>query len=335
MAESRTQRRGSETDETEKAPAKAEKATARAAKAAKAAPKGRTAAQSTRAAAKGDKPPAKARKPSAKTADAAAKVGDAPASDAKAAPTAETAAKPRKPAAKGAKGAKGASESRKVKARTADDAARDAAPPAPAGAPAAEAPAPLAAADPAASAPKRAPRKAASPRRPAKRKVVEDTARRYFSALTAREPASMASYWRPEGIQDSVPLGVFRGPEAIRRLYQETFTAMPDMRITVERITADDRVAAVQWRATGTFSGGPLQGVEATGRRVELRGTDCLEIDEDGKIVRNTSVYDGAAVARGMGLLPPEDSGAERAMRTGLNTVTKLRRAMASRGLLG
>jgi hypothetical protein len=105
---------------------------------------------------------------------------------------------------------------------------------------------------------------------------------------------------------------------------------MPDLRLSVERITADDRVAAVQWRASGTFSGGPFQGIEPTGRRIELRGIDCLEV-VDGKVMRNTSVYDGAAVARGMGLLPPEDSGADRAMRAGFNTVTKLRRAVAAR----
>jgi len=172
--------------------------------------------------------------------------------------------------------------------------------------------------------------KPAAARPAARRKAVQDAARSYFDAVAARDAAGVAAHWHREGIYDSVPLGVFRGPEAVRRHYEETFTAMPDMRITVERITADDRVAAVQWRASGTFSGGPFQGIEPTGRRVELRGTDCLEV-EDGKVMRNTSAYDGAAVARGMGLLPPEDSGADRAIRAGVNTVTKLRRAMAGR----
>ena len=170
-----------------------------------------------------------------------------------------------------------------------------------------------------------------APRAPARRKIVETTARGYFYSIAAREPASIASHWRDDGIYDSVPLGVFRGPAAVRRHYEEMFGAMPDMRLSVERITADDRVAAVQWRASGTFTGSPFRGIEATGRTVELRGVDCLEI-EDGKIVRNTSVYDGAAAARGMGVLPPEDSGADRALRAGVNTVTKLRRIVAARG---
>ena len=72
------------------------------------------------------------------------------------------------------------------------------------------------------------------------------------------------------------------------------------------------------------------EGIEATGRRVELRGADLLDI-EDGKLVRNTAFYDGAQFARAIGLLPPQDSGAERAMRSAFNTVTKVRRAVAER----
>ena len=183
--------------------------------------------------------------------------------------------------------------------------------PAPPGAPAAPAPAP-------------------APRAPSKRTVVQDTARAYFDALAARDADAAARVWAADGIDDILPLGIFRGVEAIRAFLKELFTAVPDMRFTVERITADDRVAAVQWRSAGTFSAGTFQGLEPTGRRVELRGVDCLEV-VDGKIVHNTGVFDGAAFARQVGLLPPEDSGADRAIRAGFNTVTKLRRTVAKR----
>jgi len=177
---------------------------------------------------------------------------------------------------------------------------------------------------------KSAAKKPAGSRTPSKRTVVADTARSYFDALAARDASAAAALWHKDGVEDLVPLGIFRGPDAIRRLLTEMFTAMPDMRFSVERITADDSVAAVQWRATGTFSAGSFQGLEPTGRRVELRGTDCLEIDE-GKIIRNTAIFDGAAFARQVGLLPAEDSGADRAIRAGFNTVTKLRRSVAKR----
>ena len=41
--------------------------------------------------------------------------------------------------------------------------------------------------------------------------------------------------------------------------------------------------------------------------------------------------FDGASYARQIGMLPPDGSGADRAMKSAFNTVTKLRRAMAER----
>ncbi len=169
----------------------------------------------------------------------------------------------------------------------------------------------------------------AKPRRTARVKAVEDAARAYFDAVSARDPDAMAAQWHSEGIEDIVPLGIFRGPEAVRALFTEMFAAIPDMVFTVERITADSDGAVIQWRAAGTFTGSAFQGIDATDRFVELRGADCLEIDADGLLTRNTAYYDGFAFARGVGMLPPEDSPADKAIRTGFNAVTKVRRAVA------
>ena len=73
--------------------------------------------------------------------------------------------------------------------------------------------------------------------------------------------------------------------------------------MTVGRIVAGDTAAVVQWHAAGTFTGGPFQGIAPTGRRVEIRGVDVMEI-ADGLIQYNTIYYDGATFARQIGLLP-------------------------------
>ncbi len=179
---------------------------------------------------------------------------------------------------------------------------------------------------------KKEPSKAAPRRRKATRvKAVRDAAVSYFQAVADRDADAMARHWHADGVDDIVPLGVFRGPAAVRSLFSETFAAMPDMQTTVIGVTADDEVAAVRWRSEGTFTGAPFQGIEPTGRRVELRGIDCLEIGDDGLIRRNTAVYDGAAFARAIGMLPSEDSGADRAMRGAFNALTRVRRAARSR----
>jgi len=178
---------------------------------------------------------------------------------------------------------------------------------------------------------KAAAKKPAKPRRSARVKAVQEVGRSYFAAIDARNADAAADHFHPDGIDDIVALGVFRGPHEVRKLFRELFTAMPDVTMKVERIVADDEVAAVQYRMTGTFEGGPFQGIEPTGKRVELRGFDAIEVDEDGKITRITGYYDGAAFARAIGLLPPQDSGVDKAMVAGFNAVTKLRKAVASR----
>jgi steroid delta-isomerase-like uncharacterized protein len=157
---------------------------------------------------------------------------------------------------------------------------------------------------------------------------AEETVRSYFDAVVRRDPEAMAEHWADEGIEDIVPVGVFRGPEEVKAYFTELFTAIPDFEMTVERVLAQDDNVLVQWRASGTFDGGPLMGVDPTGRRIELRGLDWLEVEGD-KITRNTAFADGAALARGMGLLPPQGSGAEKAMFGAFNAFTKARGAVS------
>jgi steroid delta-isomerase-like uncharacterized protein len=167
-------------------------------------------------------------------------------------------------------------------------------------------------------------------RRISKRKAVEQHARSYFDAFARRDPDGMAAHWDPDGVEEVVPMSPLRGPAAIAAYFRELFAAVPDLEATVSRVVTDDRHAAVEWRATGSFDGAPFQGIAPTGRRIELRGFDLLEIEE-GRILSNTVYFDGASFARQIGMLPPQDSGAERAMKNAFNAVTRVRRAISER----
>lgn len=172
------------------------------------------------------------------------------------------------------------------------------------------------------------PETAPKPRRITRRKAVEEHARSYFDALSRRDTAAMVEHWREDGVDDLVPVEVLRGRAEIARFFGELFAAVPDVELTVTRLVAGERQAAVEWRMSGHFTGTPFQGIEATGRAIELRGLDLLEV-EDGEIVSNTAYYDGMDFARQVGLMPPQDSGAERAMKNAFNAATKVRRAVA------
>jgi steroid delta-isomerase-like uncharacterized protein len=161
-----------------------------------------------------------------------------------------------------------------------------------------------------------------------KRKALENHARSYFDAVARRDVDGMVEHWKEDGVVDLVPLGILRGTDEIAAFFREMFGAFPDAGTTVTRLAAGQNEVAVEWRMSAHFTGTPFQGVEATGRPVELRGVDMIEI-ADGKNVTNTAYYDGMAFARGAGLLPPQDSGTERAMKSAVNAATRLRRAVA------
>ena len=163
-----------------------------------------------------------------------------------------------------------------------------------------------------------------------RRKAVEQKVRSYFEAMDNRDAAAMAGHWREDGVEDVVPVGVVRGRDELREFFASMFAAMPDGRTTVTRLIAGEQSCAVEWRIEGTFDGAPYMGIEPTGKHIEIRGFDLFEL-EDGEIVSNTAYFDGASYARQIGMLPADGSGADRAMKSAFNAVTKLRRVVAER----
>ena len=171
---------------------------------------------------------------------------------------------------------------------------------------------------------------AAKPKRVSKRKAVEQHARSYLDAIASRDVEAIGAHWREDGVEDLVPLGPLRGRAEIKDFFRDTFAAMPDAETKLVRVVADDRHAAVEWRMTGVFNGAPFQGIDPTGKVMDVRGLDMMEI-EDGEIVSNTAYFDNMAFARQIGMMPAQDSGAERAMKSAFNALTKARRAIAER----
>jgi steroid delta-isomerase-like uncharacterized protein len=163
-----------------------------------------------------------------------------------------------------------------------------------------------------------------------RRKAVEQKLRSYFEAMDNRDAQAMASHWREDGVEDIVPVGVLRGHDELRDYFASLFAAMPDARTTVTRLVAGEQSCAVEWRLEATLNGAPLMGIEPNGRHIEIRGFDLFELEDD-ELVSNTAYFDGAGLARQIGMLPADGSGADRAMKGAFNAVTKLRRAVAER----
>jgi steroid delta-isomerase-like uncharacterized protein len=161
-------------------------------------------------------------------------------------------------------------------------------------------------------------------------RTAEEVAQSTVDALKAHDVDAIVANWRDDGVEDIVPLGILRGKDEIGENIRTMFTAAPDLEVTLENIVADDHRAVIQWRGTGTFTGEGFNGIDPTGSRIELRFLELMEI-EDGLIARNTVYYDSTAFARQIGMMPAQESGAEKAMITAFNAVTKVRKAIDSR----
>jgi steroid delta-isomerase-like uncharacterized protein len=158
-----------------------------------------------------------------------------------------------------------------------------------------------------------------------------DIARETFRVLfEERDLSQPYRFWTDDSVDHFVAAGrSVRGAQALTQWFRELLDAVPDWHMEIENVVDDgERQAVVQWRGSGTFTGGPFLGIESTGKPIELQGVDVFRFDENGKVVTNTVYYDGAEFARQIGMLPRRDSAMDRGMLAAFNAGTKLRQRL-------
>lgn len=152
--------------------------------------------------------------------------------------------------------------------------------------------------------------------------------RRDFELVDAHDVEGLVALAHPDVIEEFVPVRTLHGRKELREFFEQMFAAVPDQRLETEAIHAvDDTTAVGQWHVTGTFLGEDFEGIRATGQRIDFRGVDVMHF-EDGLLKHNTVYYDGLTFARQIGLLPDEDSTADRAMLTAFNALTAVRNSL-------
>src|SRR3954452_12714678 len=123
------------------------------------------------------------------------------------------------------------------------------------------------------------------------RRSPSDIARETFRVLfEERDLSDPYRFWTDDTIDHFIAAGQsVRGAQALTEWFRELLAAVPDWQMKIEN-TFDDghSQAIVQWRGSGTFSGGPFLGIEPTGKQIEIRGVDIFKFDADGKVETNT-----------------------------------------------
>ena len=154
----------------------------------------------------------------------------------------------------------------------------------------------------------------------------------YFDAIARHDLDAAVALWRPGGRENVRGQVDTTAPDGVREFLGGLFGPFPDLVFEIVEKTVQDDRAAYRWQATGTFTGTPFQGVEPTGARLEIEGCDVLVV-RDGEIVENNAYADGMTVARQLGLMPPEGSRQELAMKRAFNTKTKVGARLGVSGL--
>jgi steroid delta-isomerase-like uncharacterized protein len=145
----------------------------------------------------------------------------------------------------------------------------------------------------------------------------------FEEVLNRRDADALVPYWAEDLVEDFPVVGEVRGREQVRAYFADTFAAIPDFHIEAKRIVGEGDTVFVQWHLSGTFSGAEWMGLEPTGSRIELDGMDCFTF-RDGVAVHNKVIYDSASFARQIGMLPPQDSVADKAMTKAFNARVRL-----------
>jgi steroid delta-isomerase-like uncharacterized protein len=155
-----------------------------------------------------------------------------------------------------------------------------------------------------------------------------DIIRWSFERLNAHDAQGMGELWTTETVERFPDRTCF-GRDELVAYFEETFAALPDLRVEVLALAEDGDDVIVRWRLTGTQQG-RIQGIDGTGRAITLDGVDHFTL-EGGKIVKNFVVYDQMQWARDIGLLPPDGSGPDRALKAAFNGKTKLAKQLQAR----
>jgi uncharacterized protein (TIGR02246 family) len=119
---------------------------------------------------------------------------------------------------------------------------------------------------------------------------LDDFARRYTAAWCSQEPASVATFYAPDGsltINGGTPSV---GTAAITDAARAFMDAFPDMQVLMDGIRFDGDTVQYHWTLVGTNAG--------TGNRVRIAGHEEWTFGDDGLVAASQGHYDAAEYDR-------------------------------------
>jgi steroid delta-isomerase-like uncharacterized protein len=128
---------------------------------------------------------------------------------------------------------------------------------------------------------------------------------RYVELYNAGDLEACVDLYADDAVQ-TMPDGVYEGRSTIRDRLARELHGLPDATYIVDSFVEQGDTFADEWTFVGTHTG-PFslpdgRKLPSTGRRVEIRGMELVQV-RGGKIVVDNLYYDNMAVAAQLGLV--------------------------------
>jgi len=155
---------------------------------------------------------------------------------------------------------------------------------------------------------------------------------RYYAAFNDRQINEASALFALDAVLEHLPLGqTFRGPDAYVQFAAAWIQALPDARVTIERVAPrGDTIAEVDLLTEGTHDGtldlGSYGSFKPTGQRVALRLRELLEWC-GGRITYSCLSFDTHALIRQLTLVDYPQ------LMTHLDQIHELRRTLDDRSV--
>ena len=103
------------------------------------------------------------------------------------------------------------------------------------------------------------------------------------------------------------------GLAGLKEMMSMMKTAYPDMKWTVNDIIADSNTIWAHFTMTGTNSG-PMMGMPATNKKINVQGVDIIRLGADGKATDHWGYMEEQKMMMQLGMMPPPMAGGDMKM---------------------
>jgi steroid delta-isomerase-like uncharacterized protein len=125
------------------------------------------------------------------------------------------------------------------------------------------------------------------------------------AAWNAHDPQQVASLYTEDGVREEfiVTHARLEGRNAIAAQVQMYLQAMPDLSLSIRKVSSGPRTATLEWMVKATHTGDAV-GWPAKGESVTFPGASVLDLSEDGLIQEERVYTDFTGLLAGAGMIP-------------------------------